>query len=173
MRRAVLLAAVGVLLLTGAALVPVADLLTAEWDRDYVYRVGDEGVCGDVVATASGDDGSEAYTYDVSELSDRGRRHVLAAIEDGSHRVGDADETAPEFRFADDHFATGAGCYVVRHEGDAHSLTTRVVGHRADPEDRRLAGQVGPVLLSAGAASLLAAAAIALAGRIDGSRENG
>jgi hypothetical protein len=163
MRHAVVPAALGILLLVGAAVVPVADFLTAEYDSDYVYEVGSSGYCGGLVATSSPEAGTGGHTYDLSELSVRGRRHVRHALANGSHRVEREQDTAPAFTFADDHFAANKGCYVVHHDGTASTLTTRVVSHRTDLEDRRLAKQVGPVLLYAGVAGLVAAAALALA----------
>lgn len=172
MRRVTLLVVLGVLLLVGSGLVPVVDLLTSEWDDDYVYTVGAESSCGGLVATSGPDSTARAYEYDLSELSDRGRRHVGRAIENGSYRVEDEADTAREFDFAADHFEAGSGCYVVHHDGEAHTLATMELDHRSDPEDRRLANRVGPVLLTAGAASLVAAVVTGLAGFVDGRREN-
>lgn len=164
MRRSSALALLGVLLVGAAVALPVADLVTADWDRDYRYEVPTDGFCAEAVSELPAGD-TAGFVHARETLSADARTAVGRAVANGSYTVETESEAAGPFRFTSDHIARGTGCYAIATGTDEYlPLVTETVTHRADPRQRRAVRVGARVAAALGVCSLLGAAVSRLRG---------
>lgn len=163
MNRTAALVLVGILLLAGAAAIPLVGLTATQWDTDYVYTVetGDS-YCTTVVHEDTDVEGGDDYHVDYENLSTTGRQHFERALADGQYVVEDEADTAPDFQFTDDHVAAGEGCYAVSYEDETHALRTTTESQRVGLAAEGWPSLIGSLLLVLGAAAAIAGVGLTL-----------
>lgn len=168
MDRSTALVLAGVVLLVAAAAVPLAWLVSSEWDTDYVYTVDERDTyCTGVVHETPSVEGTEDFRVVYENLSSTGREQFDRALADDRYVVENKTAAASDFQFTSDHVAAGEGCYAVAHDGDTYALRTSTESRRLAPlgieRPLLVAGLIGVL----GVASLLGGVVLLVRGRLD------